>query len=370
MQGHVYYLPEMKLGRAPNNSAKNANFSQPLQIYSIVPLVEIMENSGMDNRQNTPTVDSHFKVLVVDDHPNTAHMLARAIARLGKHVEVVSATNGLEALQQVENGGTDILITDMMMPEMTGMELIEMLNNQPAIAPTVMFLLTAHDSAGVREIAQQLNVREVISKPVSPERICQLIVQTMAELERSKADGSETNSQKPEATHTADSKQECLEVSQLLWDVAKKFQLQANVKNQLLVVGQTEAGSKVQGNVAQLRQALRTLVWNAIQNTPKGGTVILSSEKALNKVKILVRDTGYGIVSADIPEIEDGSETTENIGDEASKEDNQELVIVKSIAEQHDGNITVESEAGKGTCFTLSLPLYEESIQVTMERNL
>jgi len=195
-------------------------------------------------------------------------------------------------------------------------------------------------------------------------------VRTMAELKRSKADGSETNSQKPEVMHTADSKQECVEVSQLLWDVAKKFQLQANVKDQLLVVGKTEAGSKVQGNAAQFRQALRTLVWHAIQNTPKGGTVILSSENELNKVKIIVRDTGYGIASADIPEIVAGSEPTENIEDNAIEETNQELVVVKSIAEQHGGDVTVESEAGKGTCFTLSLPLYDESIQVTIERNL
>jgi len=134
--------------------------------------------------------DSHVKILVVDDHPNTANMLARAISRLGSHVEVVSATSGNEALKHAENGAVDILITDMMMPEMTGMELIEMLNDQPSISPAVSFLLTAHDSLVVREIAQRLNVKQVISKPVHPEWICQLISQTIAELNQVEPDNS------------------------------------------------------------------------------------------------------------------------------------------------------------------------------------
>ena len=106
-----------------------------------------MQNSGMDNGQNLPIANSHVKILVVDDHPNTANMLARVITRLGSDAEVVSATSGLEALQLVEEEAADILITDMMMPEITGLELIEKLNDKPSITPAYTFLLTAHDSA-------------------------------------------------------------------------------------------------------------------------------------------------------------------------------------------------------------------------------
>lgn len=142
------------------------------------------------------TDNSRFKVLVVDDHPNTANMLARAISRIGSHVEGIPATSGYEALQHFENNPVDILITDMMMPEMTGVELIEMLNDQPSITPAVSFLLTAHDSAGLRVVAQRLNVKQVISKPVHPEWICQLVSQTIDELKQSKSVNSEPDSQK------------------------------------------------------------------------------------------------------------------------------------------------------------------------------
>ena len=144
-----------------------------------------MQNSGMENGQNLSIADSRVKVLVVDDHPNTAHMLARAISRLGSHVEVVSATSGLEALQLVENGAVDILITDLMMPEMTGLELLEKLNEK-SLSAAVSFLLTAHDTAELREIALQKNIKQVISKPVSPELVCEIVQQTMDELEQSK----------------------------------------------------------------------------------------------------------------------------------------------------------------------------------------
>ena len=140
----------------------------------------------MDNRQRLSTDGSRFKILVVDDHPSTAHMLARVLSRLGPHVEVLSATSGPEALKRVEEEPVDILITDLMMPEMNGVELIETLNNQPALSPAVTFLLTAYDSAVVRVSASRLNVKEVITKPVHPEWICEVIARTMDELKQPK----------------------------------------------------------------------------------------------------------------------------------------------------------------------------------------
>ncbi len=307
---------------------------------------DFVQNSVMENKQSIPTGDSHVKVLVVDDHPNTARMLARAISRLGPNVEVVSATGGIEALQHVEDRAADILITDMMMPEMTGMELIEKLNEHPSTSPAVIFMLTAHNVEGVREIAQRLKVRQVISKPVHPEWIFQLISQTVDEIRQSKPAGSKPGSQaQADMNPGRDRIQEVLTVDQLLWEVAKKFQPQAGIKDQLLVIGKTDPSSKVRGDAMQLRQALRTLVWSAIQNTPKGGSVILSSENGSDRVRIFVRDTGYG---------DNGNTENESI--------DQDLETVNAIAEEHGGDVTVESEAGKGTCFTLSLPLIRSNI--------
>ncbi|HXF85778.1 MAG TPA: response regulator, partial [Anaerolineales bacterium] len=64
-----------------------------------------------------------IRILIVDDHPTTAKTLARAVSRLNKKVEVLSATSGHEALKCVEDRAVDILITDMIMPDMNGLEL-------------------------------------------------------------------------------------------------------------------------------------------------------------------------------------------------------------------------------------------------------
>ena len=296
----------------------------------------------MVNRQISSLSDSPVKVLVVDDHPNTANMLARAISRLGTHVDVVSATSGMEALHCLDVSKADILITDMMMPEMTGIELIEKLNDAPSISPAVTFLLTAYDSAGVREIAHRLNVKEVISKPAHPEQICELISQTISELNSSKPlDTDRETDEGANPSLGADATQVVVNVSQLLWEVAKKFQPHADMKNQLLAVGKTDPDSKIRGNLVQLRQALRSLVWVAIHNTPKGGTVILSSEEESSTVKIFIRDTGYGESEINEADVID-----------------HDLAVVNSIIERHGGNVTVESEPGKGTCFSINLPVH------------
>jgi len=155
-----------------------------------------MQNSGMDIGLNLPVANSHVKILVVDDHPNTANMLARVISRLGPHVEVVSAVSGSEALRQVETGKADILITDMHMPEMTGLELIEALNKQSATCPAFTFLMTAYDTSELSEKLQQLKVKEVITKPVNPERICEIISQALDEMKQAKPIGTELDLEK------------------------------------------------------------------------------------------------------------------------------------------------------------------------------
>jgi diguanylate cyclase (GGDEF)-like protein/PAS domain S-box-containing protein len=112
--------------------------------------------------------------------------LARAIAQLGPGVEVIPATSGQEALELVKHAAADILFTDMIMPEMTGLELIAKLQDHPAGRPTFSFLVTAYDVPGLDITARRLNVKEVLTKPVNPERIRQIVVQTIEKLNQAK----------------------------------------------------------------------------------------------------------------------------------------------------------------------------------------
>ncbi len=130
--------------------------------------------------QGIQTVNSRIKILVVDDHPNTATTLARALS-----------------LEQVKDGAADILLTDLIMPEMTGLELIEKLYNHPAGRPAFSFLMTAYDVPGLKVTAQRLKVKEVIIKPVPPERIRQIVAKAMEEMEQTVPAKKETVTKKP-----------------------------------------------------------------------------------------------------------------------------------------------------------------------------
>ncbi len=132
-----------------------------------------MENFDSSNRSDS------IRILVVDDHPATAATLARAISQIGPEVNVISACSGSEALERVAGNSVDMLITDMMMPDMNGLELIEKIQSNSGGRPTHIILITAYDVPGLKETARRLKVDETIIKPVRPERICQIVGNVM-----------------------------------------------------------------------------------------------------------------------------------------------------------------------------------------------
>lgn len=133
---------------------------------------------------NSSPKNDFVRILIVDDHPSTAATLARALSQLGSSVEVVSATNGKEALEKVKDKGVDILITDMIMPEMTGLELIEKLRDHPGGRPSRTYLVTAYDVPGLKVTASRLKVNEVLIKPVRPERIYEIVSRALEEMKQ------------------------------------------------------------------------------------------------------------------------------------------------------------------------------------------
>ncbi|HET9912800.1 MAG TPA: EAL domain-containing protein [Anaerolineales bacterium] len=118
-------------------------------------------------------------ILVVDDHPNTATTLARAISQLGDGINVISATSGKEALKYASDDTVDVLITDMMMPGMNGLELIEELQAHSTGRIPYTILMTAYDVPGLKEITRRLKIHNTIIKPVPTERICQIVKQAL-----------------------------------------------------------------------------------------------------------------------------------------------------------------------------------------------
>lgn len=111
------------------------------------------------------------------------------------------------------------------------------------------------------------------------------------------------------------------------------------------------------GDATLIRQMLRVFLDNAIKYTPVGGKIFVSSKLEGENIFVKISDTGIGISKENLPKIFDrffrvGSE---NLVD-AANGSGLGLSIAKWIADNHGIKISVESEHGKGTTFTLQIP--------------
>ena len=113
----------------------------------------------------------------------------------------------------------------------------------------------------------------------------------------------------------------------------------------------------VKGDVDRLGQVLRNLVDNAIRYTPEGGTITLSLFENGDWALLKVADTGIGISPEHLPHIFDRFYRADRARSRASGGTGLGLAIVKGIVEQHGGRVTVTSEPGEGSIFTVWLTL-------------
>lgn len=107
----------------------------------------------------------------------------------------------------------------------------------------------------------------------------------------------------------------------------------------------------------RMKQVLDNLVGNALRYTPAGGKITLSSHKQEKKTEIRVQDTGVGIASELLPYIFNRFYKADTSRSDRLETSGLGLAIAKSFVEAHKGEITVTSEEGRGTTFSILLPV-------------
>ena len=113
----------------------------------------------------------------------------------------------------------------------------------------------------------------------------------------------------------------------------------------------------------QIQQVLLNLMTNARQAMPDGGQLLLriTHDPTANSVELTVRDSGSGIPRDKLPKIFDRFFSTKDGPDESGKGGTGVgLSTCKDIIDAHQGRIRVESTVGKGTAFTIGLPVFEQ----------
>ncbi len=107
---------------------------------------------------------------------------------------------------------------------------------------------------------------------------------------------------------------------------------------------------------SKFKQVIINLLSNAIKFTDSGGTITLSASRTWGEVSIHIRDTGRGIAKEDVVKIFEKFYQTAYYMTRKEKGTGLGLAIAKELVDLHGGKITVESEVGKGSCFTITIP--------------
>jgi signal transduction histidine kinase/DNA-binding response OmpR family regulator len=145
-------------------------------------------------------------------------------------------------------------------------------------------------------------------------------------------------------------------ISQFAKNTLQLFTLTADEKNITLQVDSKDPEMMVQLDPRQIETVLYNLLSNALRYTPEEGKITILIQRHGDHCKIIVSDTGSGIAPSQVPHIFErfhfspdpsGGKTGSGIG----------LSHTKSVVELHNGTIEVSSKKGKGTSFTITLPI-------------
>ncbi|PNW42215.1 UNVERIFIED_CONTAM: hybrid sensor histidine kinase/response regulator [Euhalothece sp. KZN 001] len=373
-------------------------------------------NHSLDTAKTKPDT-----ILVVDDSPDNVLLVQSILEEDGYHIEI--AEDGESAIAQVEANPPQLILLDVMMPGMDGFEVTERIRQQQALPFIPILLITAYDQPSVVKgldsgaddfIRKPVELEELLARVrsllrlkhsvderdeiarqradfvsrlthdlrtplVAADRMLSLFQQgALGELSPPMAEAVATMSRSNrnlldmvntllevyrfEAGRkvlnfvTVDLKAVIDEVVQELNPLAEEKGL--DLKKQEEIEGnQTE--TKVEGDRLELRRVFTNLIGNAIKFTDEGSVKV--SLKQVTETEpptllITVEDTGPGVSP------EDQNRLFERFrkGKHRNSGSGLGLHLSQRILESHNGSISLESEVGKGSRFTVKLPVKVE----------
>ena len=122
-------------------------------------------------------------LLLVDDDPSMVRLLAKVIERsMGDQIEVETLTDPVEALSRIEAGGVEILLTDLEMPRVNGLDLLRTAKSRnPYIQ---VLLLTGHSTRDALLEALEMGATDYLLKPADQQELLELVGQAYGRLQR------------------------------------------------------------------------------------------------------------------------------------------------------------------------------------------
>ena len=124
--------------------------------------------------QETNEAGGQQTVLLVDDNAQNLELLEVYMEDLPE-VRVITATNGLEAMETVASESPDLILLDIMMPKMSGFEVCKRLKNDPKTRDILIVMVTALNETGDIERAAECGTDDYLSKPIDRKALVDLV---------------------------------------------------------------------------------------------------------------------------------------------------------------------------------------------------
>lgn len=128
---------------------------------------------GSTNLQN-------LRILVVDDEPEAREMMHMVLEFYG--AQITEASNGEDALNQLQSQSFDLIITDLSMPKLDGREMTRRIKANPQLAHIPILVVSAHSMPEDVLDAQEAGCDAYITKPVKPPELLQSILTLLGDI--------------------------------------------------------------------------------------------------------------------------------------------------------------------------------------------
>ena len=129
--------------------------------------------------QNTRNNDISQTVLLVEDNPQNLELLEVYMEDIPE-VRVITAANGLEAMDLVAAESPDVVLLDIMMPKMSGFEVCMRIKSNPTTHDIVVVMVTALSETGDIERAAECGADDYLSKPIDRHALVELVRNLLA----------------------------------------------------------------------------------------------------------------------------------------------------------------------------------------------
>lgn len=358
-----------------------------------------------------------IRILVADDEPDIVLSLSERLRWLGH--DVIAAGDGQAAIMAVESHAIELAFLDVGMPRLGGIEALKRIRRRWPNLPVV--ILTAYGTIRLAVEAMKEGAIDFITKPFEPGQLDSVVTtalersklkwemtQLLGEISHDVKNmlmplvtGTDLLAEEiddlfkalPEvgSVRTQQSHHVCEEVIRMLRSSSQRIQdrmkgiadyvavtrapqlfaschfakiAESVAKSLRVLVKQKQIALRLEGLDAlppiladenRLYSAMYNLVHNAIPEVPTGGSITIRGchDAADQSIVLTVQDTGQGMP----PEIRDSLFTDQVVSRKAGGT-GLGTKIVKNVVDTHGGQITVDSQEGKGTTFLIRLPIH------------